>query len=168
MPASRNHLSGCLCSSCHLSSKIFPRKPSARIILPAICPTPTNHQLPKCPSTGTFPRWLDTNHARHAGRQQSTRVPASPMAGSVSHPQSQPPQHSRLPEGPAPELKWLPPAVSLVKKHERRSYYRPPPRSESQDKTFREYVPEGIPPTPQGTPMVGSAPGMPCALQSQK
>ncbi|KAJ7279101.1 hypothetical protein C8J57DRAFT_153994 [Mycena rebaudengoi] len=36
------HAPSCLCSSCHLSSKLFPRGPNDRIILPAIRPTPTS------------------------------------------------------------------------------------------------------------------------------
>ncbi|KAJ7626633.1 hypothetical protein DFH06DRAFT_1481085 [Mycena polygramma] len=49
------HPQGCLCSNCHLSSRLFPRGPNDRIILPAIRPSPGSsgqEQAPKSPYSG--------------------------------------------------------------------------------------------------------------------
>ncbi|KAJ7766456.1 hypothetical protein B0H14DRAFT_2633223 [Mycena olivaceomarginata] len=47
------HPPGCLCSSCHLSSKLFPRGTNDKTILPAIHPGPGQDQSPKSPHLGT-------------------------------------------------------------------------------------------------------------------
>ncbi|KAJ7105276.1 hypothetical protein C8R44DRAFT_806890 [Mycena epipterygia] len=75
MSSTRPHPPGCLCSSCNLASKLFPRGPNDRIILPAIRSTPDNTSK----SSGN-------DHARFA----------------PSHPQSAP--HPYRPRQPAPSM----------------------------------------------------------------
>ncbi|KAJ6554902.1 hypothetical protein DFH09DRAFT_1165863 [Mycena vulgaris] len=65
------HPPGCRCSSCHLSSKLFPRGPNDRIILPAIRPSPGTHAEPRPDPTPKSP--YGTDRARFAPpRPQST------------------------------------------------------------------------------------------------
>ncbi|KAJ7113500.1 hypothetical protein C8R44DRAFT_881809 [Mycena epipterygia] len=80
MSLSHPHPPGCLCSSCHLTSKLFPRGPNDRIIVPAIHPTPDN--TPKSPlgndrARFALPRLQSAPHP-YRPRQREPPVPSPP------------------------------------------------------------------------------------------
>ncbi|KAJ7883384.1 hypothetical protein B0H13DRAFT_2046597 [Mycena leptocephala] len=67
------HPPGCLCSSCHLSSKLFPRGPNDRIILPAIRPGPGSSGHEQAQQSSKSPFNMGTDRPQFAPpRPQST------------------------------------------------------------------------------------------------
>ncbi|KAJ7113471.1 hypothetical protein C8R44DRAFT_232325 [Mycena epipterygia] len=86
MSSSRPHPPGCLCSSCHLSSKLFPRGPNDRIIVPAIRLTQAN---PSKSSLGNDRARIAPPRPQSAPPEYRPRQPAPPMPfsprGDVDH-----------------------------------------------------------------------------------
>ncbi|KAJ7681475.1 hypothetical protein B0H17DRAFT_1333674 [Mycena rosella] len=77
------HAPGCMCSSCHLSSKLFPRGPNDRIILPAIRPSTPGYRDtdPKSPRFAPPPRPQSTapqEYPRPHRRADAPPVPPMP------------------------------------------------------------------------------------------
>ncbi|KAJ7119873.1 hypothetical protein C8R44DRAFT_180886 [Mycena epipterygia] len=106
MSSSRSHPPGCLCSNCHLSSRLFPRGPNDRIILPAVRPTPDN--TPKSPTGNDRarfapPRPQSTAPHEYRPRQQPPPPMPAPPRGYDDHSRrsmdthNAPPMHRPVP-----------------------------------------------------------------------
>ncbi|KAJ7162938.1 hypothetical protein C8R46DRAFT_1281070 [Mycena filopes] len=93
------HGPGCMCSSCHLSSKLFPRGPNDRIILPALRP---GEPTPKSPYMGGSsdraryapPRPQSTAPHEYHPRQDYHNAPPMPMPAPMSPRYGAPPPPS--------------------------------------------------------------------------
>ncbi|KAJ7113545.1 hypothetical protein C8R44DRAFT_796721 [Mycena epipterygia] len=79
MSSTRPHSPGRLFSSCHLSSKLFPRGPNDRIIVPAIRPTQAN---PSKSSLGKDRARIAPPRSQSAPPEYRPRQPAPPMPSS--------------------------------------------------------------------------------------
>ncbi|KAJ7776779.1 hypothetical protein DFH07DRAFT_951395 [Mycena maculata] len=98
-PSHGAHPPGCRCSSCHISSKLFPRGPNDRIILPAIRPgahaDPRLDQVPKSPMATDRtrlapPRPQSTAPHEYRRRAQEPPPPMPPMPTSPRYGGGQP------------------------------------------------------------------------------
>ncbi|KAJ7068984.1 hypothetical protein B0H15DRAFT_138177 [Mycena belliarum] len=129
------HPPDCLCSNCHLSSKLFPRGPNDRIILPAIRPTPGSarpdprhvpHNAPTSPYGGDRARFAPPRPQSTAPREYRQHAPPPPMPAprGYAHPSEpsssrrsldthrEPPLHRPVPtrgHAPAPDRYAFPP-----------------------------------------------------------
>ncbi|KAJ7868722.1 hypothetical protein B0H14DRAFT_2728652 [Mycena olivaceomarginata] len=151
---SRAHPPGCLCSNCHLSSKLFPRTKSDRIILPAIPGHHGHEHAPKSPTMGT-------DRARHAPpRPQST----APDQYRPRHRQQEPPP----PMPPMPHHGYGGPSSPSTSRHssDQRApppMHRPVPTYSAQPPPDRGYA--FSPPERPASAMAGPAPTSPSMQQ---
>ncbi|KAF8194292.1 hypothetical protein K438DRAFT_2017407 [Mycena galopus ATCC 62051] len=130
------HPPGCMCSHCHLSSKLFPRGHNDRIILPR----PTNHGEPKSPTMGDDraryapPRPQSTAPGEYRSRHHhEPPPPMPPMPRGYGEPSS--PSTSRRSmdqRAPPPMPKTHRPSPSYAQPTPDRSYtFAPPDRPAS-------------------------------------
>ncbi|KAJ7201764.1 hypothetical protein C8J57DRAFT_1260640 [Mycena rebaudengoi] len=123
------HAPGCLCSSCHLSSKLFPRGPNDRIILPAIRPTPTSPLASPRPEKG------HKSSRSHSGIDRSQFAPPRPQSTAPRE------YRQRPPDPPVPVPAMPTPAPRGY------GYAAPGPSSSSSSTPHRSAEPQrGAPP----------------------
>ncbi|KAJ6455417.1 hypothetical protein C8R45DRAFT_1222519 [Mycena sanguinolenta] len=133
------HPPNCMCSHCHLSSKLFPRGPNDRIILPRPSPGSPGHDYthtPKSPSMGTDrtriapPRPQSTAPHEYRPRHQEPPPPMPPLPRGYSGPSSPSTSRGSLDQRAPPPMHR--PVPTYAQPPQDRSYtFAPPDRPAS-------------------------------------